>query len=201
MGVKVRFNRNFYLKIPPKIVKDLNLLTFDFCEIEEREDGFFVKPLRVIREDQVCFWSQKWQKYIHSAKEDIEKKRVLVYKDADELSEFLFRKYDTRLGFYEKREIKGRPVLKEKEGLGITHTFFSEFGYYAQEHMDKREKKKVRDIFEVMLRDPFDKRLKVEPIQGMEGEWVLPVDEKRVILFSVRDKLVFLEYGGNKEWY
>ena len=87
--VKVR--RHYQITLPGSLRKKFNISEGDYMEVEDRNEGILIKPVKVIHPDQEYFYTKEWQKGESEADNDISEGRV------EEL--------DTRLIMLEDEEI------------------------------------------------------------------------------------------------
>lgn len=61
------------ITIPWDIFKKLKLEVGDFLEVQILENGIFMIPEKLVRKDQLWFWTKEWQEKEKEADEAIEK--------------------------------------------------------------------------------------------------------------------------------
>jgi len=73
----VKIKQNYQITIPQELRKKINVSVGDYMEIESREEGLVIKPVKVIHPDQEYFYTPEWQKKEAEADEAIAKGEVL----------------------------------------------------------------------------------------------------------------------------
>jgi len=73
--VKVR--RNSQITIPNNIIKNFNIVEGDYMEVEKKDDGIVLKPVKIVHPDQAYFYTKEWQKGEAEADKDIAEGRML----------------------------------------------------------------------------------------------------------------------------
>ncbi len=73
----VRIKRNYQITIPQSLRRKFNLVTGDYVEIEDRDSGMILRPVKVVHPDQEYFYTKEWQKGEIQADKDIDKGDVI----------------------------------------------------------------------------------------------------------------------------
>lgn len=73
----VKIKQNYQITIPQELRKKINVSVGDYMEIESREEGLVIKPVKVIHPDQEYFYTPEWQKKEAEADEAIAKGEML----------------------------------------------------------------------------------------------------------------------------
>ena len=69
----VKIGSKHQITIPWEIFKKLNLEPGDFLEVQVIENGILMVPQKLIRKDQIWFWTKEWQEKEREADEAIVK--------------------------------------------------------------------------------------------------------------------------------
>ena len=121
---KIQLASSNHIKIPECIVRKWKLLPNDFFDLEEKDDGFFLRPLYHIKEGQSWYWSPSWRTMTRKAEDDIKYKRIEVFKDAQSAIKFLTIERSPGEG------IQGRIKLKEnKSTIKQLNSKLKNFGF------------------------------------------------------------------------
>lgn len=81
-----KIRKRYQITLPATIRKKYHLAEGDFVDFEERQDGFFLKPVKMISPDQEYFYTREWQAAETEADEDIAEGKISgPFKSADEL--------------------------------------------------------------------------------------------------------------------
>lgn len=72
--VKVR--RHYQITLPGSLRKKFNISEGDYMEVEDRNEGILIKPVKVIHPDQEYFYTKEWQKGESEADKDISEGRI-----------------------------------------------------------------------------------------------------------------------------
>lgn len=72
----VKLGPKHQITIPLEIYRKLNLEVGDILEAEERGEGIFLIPQKLIPKDQAWFFSEEWQTKEREADKDIKEGRV-----------------------------------------------------------------------------------------------------------------------------
>ncbi len=81
-----KIRKRYQITLPPVIREKFRLAEGDFVDIEERQGGFFLRPVKMITPDQEYFYTKEWQGAEAEADKDIAEGRVSgPFKTADEL--------------------------------------------------------------------------------------------------------------------
>ena len=67
----IRVKRNFQVTLPGNLRKKINISEGDYMDIEIKNNGLFIKPVKSINSDQEYFFTKEWQKDEKEADEDI----------------------------------------------------------------------------------------------------------------------------------
>lgn len=81
--VKVQKNKN--ITLPMWLLNRFHVGVGDFVRLEERKEGVFLRPAKLIDPSQAYFWTKEWQAGEREADEDIRKGRVKKLKSVKEL--------------------------------------------------------------------------------------------------------------------
>jgi AbrB family looped-hinge helix DNA binding protein len=85
-----KIRSRFQLTLPTKIRKKFNIIEGDFVEIQEKDGGIFLRPVKMISPDQEYFYTKEWQEAETEADKDIAKGKVAgPFETVDELFEDL----------------------------------------------------------------------------------------------------------------
>ena len=72
----VKVKQNFQITLPKSLRKQCRIAEGDYVEVAVRDGGIFLKPVKVIDEDQAYFWTPEWQEAEAEASRDIAEGRV-----------------------------------------------------------------------------------------------------------------------------
>ncbi len=67
----VKLKRHYQITLPNDLRKKFSLTEGDYMEIEEKDGGITIKPVKLIHPDQEYFYTKEWQKGEAEADEDI----------------------------------------------------------------------------------------------------------------------------------
>ena len=72
----VKVKRNFQVTLPGNLRKKFHITEGDYMDIEVKEEGMFIRPVKMISPDQEYFYTKEWQKEEAGADKDIAQGRV-----------------------------------------------------------------------------------------------------------------------------
>jgi len=72
--VKVR--RHYQITLPSSLRKKFNIAEGDYMEVEDRNEGILIKPVKVIPSGQEYFYTKEWQQGESEADKDISEGRL-----------------------------------------------------------------------------------------------------------------------------
>lgn len=84
---KIFVQRRNLISIPRDIRKQLNILEGDVLDIRLVDNRIIIEPMKLVPSSQVYFWSDKTQKDMLEAKQDIESGNVREFKNLEEFLE------------------------------------------------------------------------------------------------------------------
>jgi len=67
--IKVR--RHHQITLPANLRKKFNITEGDYLEIQDKDGGILIKPVKVISPDQSSFYTKEWQEAESEADRDI----------------------------------------------------------------------------------------------------------------------------------
>ena len=73
----IKVKQNFQITLPNSLRKYLNIAVGDYMEVDKQDGELVFKPVKVVRSEQVYFYSKEWQKGEAEADKDIAKDDVL----------------------------------------------------------------------------------------------------------------------------
>lgn len=73
----VKVKQNFQITLPKSLRGTCQIAEGDYVEVDAREGGLFIKPVKMIDPDQAYFWTPEWQKDEAEASRDIAEGRVI----------------------------------------------------------------------------------------------------------------------------
>ena len=71
-----KIRKRYQITLPTVIRKKFHLAEGDFVDVEEREGGIFLKPVKMITPDQEYFYTKEWQAAEVDADKDIAEGKV-----------------------------------------------------------------------------------------------------------------------------
>lgn len=81
-----KIRKRYQITLPTVIRKKFHLAEGDFVDVEERQGGIFLKPVKMITPDQEYFYTKEWQAAEEDADKDIAEGKVSgPFKTVDEL--------------------------------------------------------------------------------------------------------------------
>ncbi|MBW2366253.1 MAG: AbrB/MazE/SpoVT family DNA-binding domain-containing protein [Deltaproteobacteria bacterium] len=81
-----KVKKRYQITLPLVIRKKFHIAEGDFVDVEERQGGIFLKPVKMISPDQEYFYTKEWQTAEVEADNDIAKGNVSgPFKTVDEL--------------------------------------------------------------------------------------------------------------------
>ena len=57
-----RIKRNYQITIPSSLRRQYNISVGDYMEIEKKQGGLIIKPVKIVHPDQEYFYTKEWQK-------------------------------------------------------------------------------------------------------------------------------------------
>jgi len=72
----VKLGPKHQITIPLEIYRKLNLNEGDILQVEEKGDGIFLVPQKLVPRDQTWFFSKEWQAKEREADKDIKEGRI-----------------------------------------------------------------------------------------------------------------------------
>lgn len=84
---KIFVQRRNLISIPRDIRKQLNILEGDVLDIRLVDNRIIIEPMKLVPSSQAYFWSDKTQKDMLEAKQDIESGNVREFKNLEEFLE------------------------------------------------------------------------------------------------------------------
>ncbi len=73
----VKIKENYQITIPNSLRKNFHIAVGDYMEMEKKEDGIILKPVKMVHPEQAYFYTKEWQQGEADADKDITKGDVL----------------------------------------------------------------------------------------------------------------------------
>ena len=84
MSTSVKVREKYQVTIPEAVRNKVPLKIGDRVEVTSRGNEIVIRPIVEIPKAQAWFWSKEWQEQISQSVQDIEKKKVKVFKSVKE---------------------------------------------------------------------------------------------------------------------
>ena len=84
MSTSVKVREKYQVTIPEAVRNKVPLKIGDRVEVTSRGNEIVIRPIVEVPKTQAWFWSKEWQEQISQSIQDIEKKKVKVFKSVKE---------------------------------------------------------------------------------------------------------------------
>lgn len=89
MPASVKVRENFQVTIPEAVRKKVPLEVGDRVEVVAKGNEIVIRPIVEVPKAQAWFWSKEWQEQVAQSIDDLEKKKVKVFKTVKEAKKHL----------------------------------------------------------------------------------------------------------------
>jgi antitoxin MazE len=84
MPTSVKVREKYQVTIPEDVRKKVPLKIGDRVEVVSRGNEIVIRPIIEVPRTQAWFWSKEWQEQVSQSVQDLEKKKVKVFKSVKE---------------------------------------------------------------------------------------------------------------------
>lgn len=84
MPTSVKVREKYQVTIPEDVRKKVPLKIGDRVEVVSRGNEIVIRPIIEVPRAQAWFWSKEWQEQVSQSVQDLEKKKVKVFKSVKE---------------------------------------------------------------------------------------------------------------------
>lgn len=84
MSTSVKVREKYQVTIPEAVRKKVPLKIGDRVEVTSRGNEIVIRPIIEVPKAQAWFWSKEWQEQVSQSIQDIEKKKVKIFKSVKE---------------------------------------------------------------------------------------------------------------------
>lgn len=84
MPASVKVREKFQVTIPETVRKKVPLEVGDRVEVIAKGNEIVIRPIVEVPKTQAWFWSKEWQEQVAQSIDDLEKKKVKVFKSMKE---------------------------------------------------------------------------------------------------------------------